>query len=195
MAFWGSLWMVRGADQEFDPYEVYANEPTMFSLKIFHGGKFANSPNRKYINGLRTLEGEVREDTIDDVAISEKSDDIGSDEEEDDSDYIVDDNLVEDPEVDMEDFRQKGLVPALSQMFPCAEHRYCLRHIHDNMKSKWRGGVFKNMFWCCASATTVPLFERKMEEIRQLDSSLYGWLKQIPTSSWSRAHFSGDCKK
>ncbi|XP_076937523.1 uncharacterized protein LOC143605201 [Bidens hawaiensis] len=30
--------------------------------------------------------------------------------------------------------RQKGLLQAIQTLFPCAEHRYCLRHIHENMK-------------------------------------------------------------
>ncbi|GJY50961.1 mutator type transposase [Tanacetum coccineum] len=35
--------------------------------------------------------------------------------------------------------RQKGLIPALQETFPAAEHRYCLKHIYDNMKLQWRG--------------------------------------------------------
>ncbi|KAK9053605.1 hypothetical protein SSX86_024679 [Deinandra increscens subsp. villosa] len=30
--------------------------------------------------------------------------------------------------------RQKGILPAIANLFPCSEHRYCLRHIHENMK-------------------------------------------------------------
>nr|GEX87214.1 hypothetical protein [Tanacetum cinerariifolium] len=30
--------------------------------------------------------------------------------------------------------RQKGLIHALQELFPAAEHRYCLKHIYDNMK-------------------------------------------------------------
>nr|XP_043634974.1 uncharacterized protein LOC122606079 [Erigeron canadensis] len=33
-----------------------------------------------------------------------------------------------------------------------------------------------------------------MEEIRQQDSGVYDWLRAIPASSWSRAHFSGRAK-
>nr|GEW36412.1 reverse transcriptase domain-containing protein [Tanacetum cinerariifolium] len=32
---------------------------------------------------------------------------------------------------------QKGIIPAIKIMFPNAEHRYCLRHIHENMKQGW----------------------------------------------------------
>ncbi|XP_021985267.1 uncharacterized protein LOC110881256 [Helianthus annuus] len=51
--------------------------------------------------------------------------------------------------------RQKGLIPAINRLFPVAEHRYCLRHIHENMKSQWRGDLYKDMLWKCASATSM----------------------------------------
>nr|GEW38416.1 hypothetical protein [Tanacetum cinerariifolium] len=35
--------------------------------------------------------------------------------------------------------RQKGIIPAIAQVFPCAAHRFCLRHIYKNMKAQWRG--------------------------------------------------------
>ncbi|GJT49366.1 mutator type transposase [Tanacetum coccineum] len=33
--------------------------------------------------------------------------------------------------------RQKGIIPAIANLFPNAEHRYCVKHIHENMKKKW----------------------------------------------------------
>nr|KAJ0219968.1 hypothetical protein LSAT_V11C200063970 [Lactuca sativa] len=35
--------------------------------------------------------------------------------------------------------RKKGILPAISNLFLSAEHRLCLRHIHENMKLQWRG--------------------------------------------------------
>ncbi|KAD2393312.1 hypothetical protein E3N88_40289 [Mikania micrantha] len=87
--------------------------------------------------------------------------------------------------------RQKGIIPAISKVFPSAEHRYCLRHIHENMRQKWRGEFLKNLLWKCASATTIPKFESMMEEIRKQDSTLFDWLKQIPPKHWARAYFTG----
>ncbi|GJU68674.1 mutator type transposase [Tanacetum coccineum] len=51
--------------------------------------------------------------------------------------------------------RQKGLIPALQETFPAAEHRYCLKHIYDNMKLQWRGEQYKDLLWRSATATTV----------------------------------------
>ncbi|KAF5760233.1 putative transposase, mutator type, transposase, MuDR, plant, MULE transposase [Helianthus annuus] len=40
--------------------------------------------------------------------------------------------------------RQKGIIPAITQVFPAAEHRFCVRHIWQNMKLQWRGVAFKD---------------------------------------------------
>ncbi|KAK9056764.1 hypothetical protein SSX86_024127 [Deinandra increscens subsp. villosa] len=87
--------------------------------------------------------------------------------------------------------RQKGIIPAINQVFPSAEHRYCVRHIHENMKSKWRGNLYKNMLWKCATSTSMVWFEKAMKEVQVEDQSLYEWLRAIPSKHWSRASFSG----
>ena len=59
------------------------------------------------------------------------------------------------------------------------------------MKLQFRGQLFKELIWKCASATTMPYFEKAMEELKQADEQAYEWLKKIPPHHWSRAHFSG----
>ncbi|GKA27984.1 mutator type transposase [Tanacetum coccineum] len=91
--------------------------------------------------------------------------------------------------------RQKGLIPALQETFPAAEHRYCLKHIYDNMKLQWRGEQYKDLLWRCATATTVQRFGKNMEEIKKFNKEMYEWLKEIPPQHWARSYFSGrpDC--
>nr|XP_043639614.1 uncharacterized protein LOC122610712 [Erigeron canadensis] len=90
--------------------------------------------------------------------------------------------------------RQKGIRQAINNLFPSAEHRFCLKHIHENLKTRFRGCGFRDHLWFTATRTTVVEFERAMEEIRQQDSGVYDWLRAILASSWSRAHFSGRAK-
>ncbi|KAL4555620.1 hypothetical protein LXL04_038244 [Taraxacum kok-saghyz] len=87
--------------------------------------------------------------------------------------------------------RQKGLLPAIAQMFPNAEHRFCIRHIHENMKREWRSKEHKELLWKCAKATTVPEFNRLMQELSNFDNACYLWLKKIPPHHWARSHFTG----
>ncbi|KAJ9550389.1 hypothetical protein OSB04_014434 [Centaurea solstitialis] len=85
--------------------------------------------------------------------------------------------------------RQKGIVPAITQVFPSAEHRYCLRHIEENMKLRFKGKAFKEHLWKCAAASTVPMFNKAMDELKAFNGSFHGWLRQIPPKHWSKAYF------
>ncbi|GJU75004.1 chloroplast stem-loop binding protein of 41 kDa b, chloroplastic [Tanacetum coccineum] len=56
--------------------------------------------------------------------------------------------------------RQKGIIPAIKTVYPSVEHRYCLRHIHENMKQGWCGQAYKDLLWRAASAINVRDFEK-----------------------------------
>ncbi|GJW93859.1 uncharacterized protein Tco_0173531 [Tanacetum coccineum] len=90
--------------------------------------------------------------------------------------------------------RQKGLAIAMANVFPCAEHRSCLRHIHENMKKQWNGQAYKELLWRCASVTTVPYFDKAMQDLKDFNKECFEWLAKIPPHSWSRSHFSGRAK-
>nr|KAJ0208196.1 hypothetical protein LSAT_V11C500275290 [Lactuca sativa] len=87
--------------------------------------------------------------------------------------------------------RQKGLQAAISQLFPCVEHRFCLRHIHDNMRKTCRTNEYKEHLWNCATATTIPEFNHRMQQFNSYDIEAYNWLKQIPPQHWARSHLTG----
>ncbi|GJT78829.1 hypothetical protein Tco_1045554, partial [Tanacetum coccineum] len=50
---------------------------------------------------------------------------------------------------------QKGLIQAIASVFPSAKHRYCVRHIHENMKSQFKRDSIRTM--------KQSLFFRKLE--------------------------------
>ncbi|GKB96929.1 hypothetical protein Tco_0983066 [Tanacetum coccineum] len=87
--------------------------------------------------------------------------------------------------------RQKGLVPTIAKLFPAAEHRFCVRHINENMNITWKGGDYKEMLWKCATSTTVVRFEKNMAELKNYNKKAHEWLSKIPPEHWSRAYFSG----
>ncbi|CAI9287725.1 unnamed protein product [Lactuca saligna] len=90
----------------------------------------------------------------------------------------------------LKDYLQEGLLHALEKLFPTAEHKYCLRHLHENMKRKWRGKEFKDGLWNYGTCTTIPQFNSVMEELKKLNSEAYDCLNSIPPKHWSRSHFS-----
>ncbi|XP_076923612.1 uncharacterized protein LOC143585802 [Bidens hawaiensis] len=85
--------------------------------------------------------------------------------------------------------RQKGIITAITKLFPCAEHRYCLRHIHQNMKLQWRGKAYMDMLYSIAMATTVQEYQSKMQELKYANAAAYQWLNNIPPAHWARSHF------
>ncbi|GKE00916.1 hypothetical protein Tco_1388899, partial [Tanacetum coccineum] len=44
-------WQLRPNGHPFDPYTVYRQFPTIFSLEIHHGGRLSKAPNRLYDGG------------------------------------------------------------------------------------------------------------------------------------------------
>jgi len=49
----------------------------------------------------------------------------------------------------------QGLIPAVEQVFPEAEHRFCVRHLYSNFQQHFKGETLKNQLWMCARSTTV----------------------------------------
>ncbi|GJR95621.1 hypothetical protein Tco_0267795 [Tanacetum coccineum] len=90
--------------------------------------------------------------------------------------------------------KAKGLIQAIASVFPSAEHRYYVRHIHENMKSRFKGGVYKEMLWNAAKATPVGEFNQKMSELKSFNSTAYDWLMKISAEQWTRSYFSGRAK-
>ncbi|XP_076896644.1 uncharacterized protein LOC143549672 [Bidens hawaiensis] len=88
--------------------------------------------------------------------------------------------------------RKKGLLQAIQTLFPCAEHRNYLRHIHDNMKlAGYRGVLYKNMLYNCATKTTKPKFLTAMNELKEFNKDAHLWLSKIAPESWTRSNYSG----
>ncbi|GKD73783.1 hypothetical protein Tco_1332065, partial [Tanacetum coccineum] len=75
-------------------------------------------------------------------------------------------------------------------VYPNAEHRYCLRHIHKNIKHGWCGQAYNDLLWRAASAINVRDFEKCMLELKTMNPKAHEWLNKIPAEHWARSHFS-----
>ncbi|GKC68953.1 hypothetical protein Tco_1114836, partial [Tanacetum coccineum] len=94
--------------------------------------------------------------------------------------------------VETESREQKGIIPVIAELFPAAKHKYCLRHIHENMKLRWSGTVYKDLLWKAAIALTVPQFDEAIDNLKTFNKDCYNWLTKIPPMHWARSHFSGN---
>ncbi|PPD92806.1 hypothetical protein GOBAR_DD10238 [Gossypium barbadense] len=63
----------------------------------------------------------------------------------------------------------KGLIEAISLLFPNAEARNCARHLYNNFKNikGFRGQVMRFTYWKAAKATFPRQFEEAMSEMRR----------------------------
>ncbi|CAI9263650.1 unnamed protein product [Lactuca saligna] len=63
----------------------------------------------------------------------------------------------------------KGLIEAIKERVPHAEHRLCARHILANFNTRFKGEHFIKPFWRAVKATTKQRHEAAMQEIKELD--------------------------
>lgn len=59
------------------------------------------------------------------------------------------------------------------------------------MNLVFKGGVFKDLLWKAATATTIVQHNNAMDQIKAADVKAYEWLKKIAPEHWTRSHFSG----
>ncbi|XP_065633827.1 uncharacterized protein LOC112010702 [Quercus suber] len=85
--------------------------------------------------------------------------------------------------------RQKGLIPAMEMLFPTMEHRFCVKHIYNNFKLTFKGLELKAALWRCAAATTVREFEKRMQELKELDREAWEYVADIQPTQWTKSHF------
>ncbi|XP_031116762.1 uncharacterized protein LOC116020425 [Ipomoea triloba] len=87
--------------------------------------------------------------------------------------------------------KQKGLLPAFGEVLSGVQRRFCVRHLHANMKvAGFQGRAIKDSLWACARATTVNTFNAAISKLRGLDEDAYQWLGDKSPTKWSRSHFS-----
>ncbi|KAG8379804.1 hypothetical protein BUALT_Bualt07G0127400 [Buddleja alternifolia] len=85
--------------------------------------------------------------------------------------------------------RQKGLLPALYELLPDIEHRYCVRHMYNNFKKEHHGQTLKDRMWNIAKAFTVNQFKFLMEKVKEIDEEAHKWMADVLLRHWSISHF------
>ncbi|KAL6133059.1 hypothetical protein ACLB2K_065296 [Fragaria x ananassa] len=86
--------------------------------------------------------------------------------------------------------KQKGLKQVIKDLFPNAEHRHCVRHLHNNFKGDGHIGLeLKQRLWAVARATTMNEYTKTMGEMATAFGTAYDWCMDRPTKHWSRSHF------
>ncbi|KAF7841623.1 Sporozoite surface protein 2 [Senna tora] len=83
----------------------------------------------------------------------------------------------------------RGLLPAINELLPNVEQRFCVRHLYNNFRKKYPGQTLKELLWKAAKATYPAEWERKMLEIRAVNEDAFKHLMQVPPRHWSMSQF------
>lgn len=91
--------------------------------------------------------------------------------------------------------RQKGLLKAVTKVFPRSPQRYCLRHIYANFQTAgFRGEDLKKCMDAAAYAYHKKYFDVAMENLKTESEEAWKWLSKIPVNTWARHAFDTNCK-
>ncbi|XP_073360195.1 uncharacterized protein [Aegilops tauschii subsp. strangulata] len=83
--------------------------------------------------------------------------------------------------------QQKGIVTAVQNWAPLAEHRNCARHIYANWRLKFRNKDWQKLFWRCAKASNVALFNHAREKLAKETVMGARAVTKTDPCHWSRA--------
>ncbi|CAI9298747.1 unnamed protein product [Lactuca saligna] len=82
-----------------------------------------------------------------------------------------------------------GLLQAVKERCPKAEHRQCARHIVANFNKRFTDQAYLKLFWRAVRASTVEKFRGVMEQIKSIDTHAYDYLIDRDPTTWSKAFF------
>ncbi|GJX81222.1 pentatricopeptide repeat-containing protein [Tanacetum coccineum] len=85
--------------------------------------------------------------------------------------------------------QHKGLIEAVKEVMPYAEHRQCARHIYEGFRKQYSGVEFRQLFWAASKASYPHLFNKIMENIKKDNPKAHEYLSKKDPKSWSRAFF------
>ena len=85
--------------------------------------------------------------------------------------------------------QQKGLIKAVNEIIPNAEHRMCARHIYANWRKKHKEKVYQKMFWACAKSSDSVQFNYNRAKLAQKTASGATDMMKTAPQHWCRANF------
>jgi hypothetical protein len=87
-------------------------------------------------------------------------------------------------------FNSQGLIPAVEDIFPESEHRFCVRHLYCNFRDTgFKGEILKNQLWTCARASSEEKWRYHMEKMRALNSAAFTRLEKMTPNTLVSAFF------
>jgi len=83
---------------------------------------------------------------------------------------------------------KQGLLPAIQELLPGAEQRFCMRHLYSNFRKRFGGQKLKNLMWKAATVTHPVAWERVMRDIKKENEDAFKYLIAIPPRYVLKSH-------
>jgi hypothetical protein len=64
---------------------------------------------------------------------------------------------------------------------------FCVRHVYQTFRDKFRGEISKQELWKYARITQIVQCQEGMEEMRLLNSEAHAWLEELDPETWAGA--------
>ena len=77
---------------------------------------------------------------------------------------------------------------------PEAEHRLCVRHVYANLRKKWKGVQYRDMFWKLAKSSNEVDYAKYVKEIKELDLTAWKFLEKKDPKHFCRFFFKATAK-
>ncbi|CAK8544565.1 unnamed protein product [Lathyrus sativus] len=87
-----------------------------------------------------------------------------------------------------------GLLPAIDELLPKVDKRFCVRHLYSNFKKRFLGKHLKELMWRAAKATYPQAWEREMKKMRKVNEEAFKHLWKILPRYWSKSMFKYNIK-
>ena len=56
-----------------------------------------------------------------------------------------------------------------SNCLPKVEHRLCARHVYANLRKKWKGLQYRDIFWRIVKSSNKVDYNKYIKEMQELD--------------------------
>ncbi|XP_017438397.1 uncharacterized protein LOC108344468 [Vigna angularis] len=81
----------------------------------------------------------------------------------------------------------ESLLPAIQDLIPGVEQRFCVRHLYSNFRKTFPGKNLKHLMWRAATATHPQQWEAEMRNIKDINLDAFKYLLTIPPRFTSRS--------
>ncbi|XP_058784823.1 uncharacterized protein LOC131659683 [Vicia villosa] len=82
--------------------------------------------------------------------------------------------------------QQKGHLPAIEELLPGVDQRFCVRHLYSNFRKRFPGKQLKELMWRASKETYPQAWEREMREMRKVNEEAYKHLLKTPPRKKAR---------